>query len=43
VKRLTNFASTDGYVRYPAWSPQGNRIIFERALQKGSLWTVKLS
>lgn len=42
VKRLTNFASPEDYVNYPAWSPSGRRIVFERAQRKSSLWTTKL-
>ena len=33
VKQLTNLTSADGfagYVRYPAWSPKGNRIVFDQ-------------
>ncbi len=43
VNQLTHFTRTDQYVFYPAWSPRGNRIVFERAEWKASLWTVKLS
>jgi Tol biopolymer transport system component len=40
--QLTSFDTTDGYVRYPAWSPCGKRIVFERAEKKSSLWLLKL-
>jgi Tol biopolymer transport system component len=30
VRQLTNFDSKSAFVRYPAWSPKGDRIIFER-------------
>jgi len=29
VEQLTHFASQFGVVRYPAWSPKGDRILFE--------------
>ena len=41
VRQLTHFTTTDP-VMYPAWSPRGNRIVFERSESKASLWTVKL-
>jgi Tol biopolymer transport system component/DNA-binding winged helix-turn-helix (wHTH) protein len=42
VRRLTDFNSVEGYVRYPSWSPARPRIVFERAEQRGSLWTTEL-
>ena len=42
VNQLTHFTTTNRSVIYPAWSPRGNRIAFERADWKASLWTVKL-
>jgi Tol biopolymer transport system component/DNA-binding winged helix-turn-helix (wHTH) protein len=42
VRQLTNFASVEGYVRYPSWSLTRPRIVFERAEQRGSLWTMTL-
>jgi Tol biopolymer transport system component/DNA-binding winged helix-turn-helix (wHTH) protein len=30
VERLTHFSTQSGFVRYPSWSPQGDRILFER-------------
>lgn len=40
--RLTSFTSGTGYVRYPAWSPKGSRIVFERAIESGNIWTMTL-
>jgi Tol biopolymer transport system component len=40
VTPLTHFTSASGYVRDPAWSPRGNRIVFERALRTGGVWTI---
>jgi Tol biopolymer transport system component/DNA-binding winged helix-turn-helix (wHTH) protein len=42
VRRLTDFNSVEGYVRYPSWSPARSRIVFERAEQRGSLWSMTL-
>lgn len=39
---LTAFTSGSGYVRYPTWSPQGTRIVFERAMGTASVWTMTL-
>jgi TolB protein len=41
-RQLTRFTSASGYVRYPAWSPNGNRIIFERGIQSSGIWRVTL-
>ena len=38
LTQLTRFASPAGYVRYPAWSPRGNRIVFERSIRQGGIW-----
>jgi Tol biopolymer transport system component/DNA-binding winged helix-turn-helix (wHTH) protein len=40
ITPLTHFTSASGYVRDPAWSPRGNRIVFERALRTGGVWTI---
>ena len=42
IRQLTNFTSVEGYVRYPSWSLTRDRIVFERADQRGSLWTAAL-
>jgi Tol biopolymer transport system component/DNA-binding winged helix-turn-helix (wHTH) protein len=42
IRQLTDFTSVEGYVRYPSWSRTRDTIVFERAEQRGSLWTVKL-
>jgi Tol biopolymer transport system component len=42
IRQLTYFTSVEGYVRYPDWSRTQPRIVFERAEQTGSLWTMKL-
>jgi len=30
VRQLTHFQSRSGIVRYPAWSPRGDQVVFER-------------
>jgi Tol biopolymer transport system component/DNA-binding winged helix-turn-helix (wHTH) protein len=42
VKQLTFFTSAAGYVRYPAASPVGHRIVFERAMDGATVWTATL-
>ena len=42
VRKLTAFSSVEGYVRYPSWSRTRARVVFERAEQRGSLWTMNL-
>jgi Tol biopolymer transport system component/DNA-binding winged helix-turn-helix (wHTH) protein len=38
VTPLTRFDSPSGYVRYPSWSPRGDRIVFERSIRRASVW-----
>jgi Tol biopolymer transport system component/DNA-binding winged helix-turn-helix (wHTH) protein len=42
VVQVTSFTSAAGYVRYPSWSPSGTHIMFERAIDNASLWTMTL-
>jgi len=37
MTQVTFFKSSTGYVRYPAWSSTGSRIVFERARDRGEL------
>jgi TolB protein len=41
-RMLTHFQSPSGYVRYPAWSPRGNRLVFERETHAAGIWTVQV-
>jgi Tol biopolymer transport system component len=38
VRQLTRFTRLSSYVRYPAWSPRGDRLVFERAQTQGNVW-----
>ena len=40
--RLTDKKNIDGYLRYPAWSPTGELMVFEEAKTVGDLWQVEL-
>jgi Tol biopolymer transport system component/DNA-binding winged helix-turn-helix (wHTH) protein len=40
--QLTHVASASGYVRWPVWSPRGDRIVFERDVWTGNVWLTKL-
>ena len=42
IRQLTDFSSVEGYVRYPSWSRTRDTVVFERAEQRGSLWTAQL-
>ena len=41
-KQLTNFTRPNAYVRYPAWSPRGDQIVFEYAEVRGNVWLLDL-
>lgn len=38
VRELSHHTLTDGYVRYPVWSLDGKRIVYELAETTGDLW-----
>lgn len=40
-KQITAYEKINAYVRYPAWSPQGNRIVFEYAETTGNVWMIE--
>lgn len=42
VRQLTHWTGREGYVRYPAWAPSGDRIVFERSTRTSSIWAAKL-
>jgi Tol biopolymer transport system component/DNA-binding winged helix-turn-helix (wHTH) protein len=41
-KKLTNFNRLNSYVRYPTWSPLGDKIVFEYAETTGNIWLTEL-
>jgi Tol biopolymer transport system component/DNA-binding winged helix-turn-helix (wHTH) protein len=41
-KQLTTFTTPRSYVRYPAWSPAGDQIVFEYAEVSGNVWSMEL-
>jgi Tol biopolymer transport system component len=41
-KQLTNYRKLNAYVRYPAWSPLGNQIVYEYAETTGNIWSMEL-
>ncbi|HEV8630472.1 MAG TPA: protein kinase [Thermoanaerobaculia bacterium] len=36
--QLTHFSDTNSYVRYPAWSPRGDQLVFVQSRTSGDLW-----
>jgi len=38
---VTDHGELNAYVRYPAWSPRGDRIVYELAETTGDLWLVE--
>jgi Tol biopolymer transport system component len=39
---VTRYAGVDTFVRYPAWSPRGDRIVFENGEVRGNIWVSTL-
>ena len=37
-KQVTDYSKVNSYVRYPSWSPLGNRIVYEYAETTGNIW-----
>jgi Tol biopolymer transport system component len=42
VRKLTSFHDSNGFVRYPAWSVDGRRIVFEHAESAGNIFAADL-
>jgi Tol biopolymer transport system component/tRNA A-37 threonylcarbamoyl transferase component Bud32 len=40
-QQLTSYQRLGSYVRYPAWSPNGDRVVFELAETTGDIWLVQ--
>jgi TolB protein len=43
LHQLTSFTTQNGYVRYPAWSPLDDRVVFEKSTDTSKIWTGRLS
>lgn len=41
-KQLTDYETYHHYVRYPAWSPSGDQIVYEYSEVAGDIWLVEL-
>jgi TolB protein len=41
-KQITKYSKLNAYVRYPAWSPLGNQIVYEQGETTGNIWTIDL-
>ena len=42
TRQLTHNEAPNVYVRYPSWSPKGDRLVFERSRTIGDLWHLDL-
>jgi Tol biopolymer transport system component len=42
VRRLTARGAPGEYVRWPVWSPRGDRIVYERGYWTGNVWIAAL-
>ena len=42
VQPLTVPEAPGVYVRYPEWSPKGDRVLFERGASRGNIWTIAI-
>jgi Tol biopolymer transport system component/DNA-binding winged helix-turn-helix (wHTH) protein len=40
--RVTPYTGVDTFVRYPSWSPRGDRIVFEGGSVRGNIWIATL-
>ena len=40
--QLTDYRDAHHYVRNPAWSPRGDRVVYEFASFTGNIWTAQL-
>jgi Tol biopolymer transport system component len=43
VQQLTKFPRLNSYVRYPAWSPLNDRIVFEYSVTTSNVWTGRMT
>jgi len=40
-EQLTDYQGARHYVRYPAWSPTGNAIVYEYGETRGNIWVME--
>jgi Tol biopolymer transport system component len=41
-QRVTNNTRVGVFMRYPAWSPRGDQIVYEHGEVRGNIWLVAL-
>jgi Tol biopolymer transport system component len=41
-RQITHYTAPNSYVRYPAWSPRGDQIVFEYGETTGNVWLAEL-
>ena len=41
-RQLTGYDKLNTFVRYSAWSPSGDRIVYEYAVTTGNIWLIEL-
>jgi Tol biopolymer transport system component/serine/threonine protein kinase len=41
-KKITNNSKINSFIRYPAWSPRGDQIIYEYAEIMGNIWMMRM-
>jgi len=41
-RRITNYTGVGTFVRYPAWSPQNDQVVYEYGDVRGNVWLVDL-
>jgi Tol biopolymer transport system component len=41
-KQITHYAKPNAFVRYPAWSPRGDQIVYEYSEATGNIWLVRV-
>jgi TolB protein len=41
-KQITHYAKPNAFVRYPAWSPRGDQIVYEFTEATGNVWLMRV-
>jgi len=42
VRGITNYSQLNEFLRYPAWSPKGDKIVYEYAETSGNIWMLEV-